>query len=196
MKTKFILLLLAVCFVSTSCVTRLSTPTGIPDVSVSDYESMVSQKTKKIQVYDGLYNQLTVQATWIDSALTEAALSNNARLYQWTEQKYKEEKSKAISKHAEKTEFFMSFYTPERKHNDLSKISTVWKIFLDVNGQRYEGKATKVKSLFSEIQVMYPYHNRWSTPYMVTFPVATGLVENKPAVVTLTGAISTTQLQF
>ncbi len=196
MKIKLILLLIAINIMSASCVTRLTTPAGIPDISLADYNTLIEEKTRKIQIYDGLYNQLTVQGTWVDSAVTEASLSHNARLYQWTEEKFKEEKTKAISRHATTTEFFISFYTPERKHNDLSKTKTVWKIFLDVGGQRYEGKATKVKYLFSEIQVMYPYHNRWSTPYTVTFPVATSLVENKPATLTFTGMISTSQLKF
>ena len=72
----------------------------------------------------------------------------------------------------------------------------MWKIFLDVDGQRYEGKATKNKATLSEVQVMYPYHNRWSVPYIVTFPVATATVENKPATLTFTGAVSTSQLKF
>lgn len=192
----FLVVLSLISLISVSCVTRLTTPEGIPSISLSDYDSLIAKKTQKIQIYDGLYNQLTVEATWVDSETTEAGLSQNARLYQWTPDKYKEEKSKVISRHSEKTEFFLSLYTPERKYNDLSKKNTVWKIFLDVGGQRYEGTATRVKHLFSEIQVMYPYHNKWSTAYLVSFPVATSIVENKPAVLTLTGAISTAQLKF
>ncbi len=189
-------ILLTISLITSSCVTRLTTPEGIPDVSLSDYDSLIDKKSQKIQIYDGLYNQLTVQATWLDSEVTEAGLSHNARLYQWTQEKYREEKTKVISRHTEKTEFFVSLYTPERKHNDLSKKNTAWKIFLDVDGKRYEGIATRVKNLFSETQVMYPYHNKWSTPYIVTFPVATSLIERKSATLTLTGAISTSQLKF
>ncbi len=196
MQLKNIFLLLVLCFAILSCVTRLTTPSGVPEISVSDYERLIENKTKKVQIYDGFYNQLTVQATWIDSDVTEARLSHSARLFQWTEDKYRLEKTNAISKHTEYTEFFVSLYTPERKHNDLSSSRTVWKIFLDVNGVRYEGKAFKVTELLSELQVMYPYHNRWSTPYKVTFPVATALVEKIPAALTLTGAISTSQLRF
>lgn len=179
-----------------SCVTRLTTPAGVPEISVSEYETLIVKKSNKIELYEGLYNKLTVEATWLDSQVTEATLSHSARLSQWTETKYKEEKTKAISRHTENTEFFVSFYTPERKHNDLSQNKTLWKIFLDVNGQRYEGKATKVKLLLTEIQAMYAYHNRWSIPYVVSFPVATSLVENKRAVLTFTGAIASPQLTF
>lgn len=182
--------------VLTACASRLATPTGIPEISISDYEDLVSEKTKKIEIYDGLYNKLTVQATWLDSKMTDASLSHSARLSQWNEQKYKEEKSKRITHNTTNTEFFVSLYTPERKHSDLSPNKNLWKIYLEINGQRYEGKAAKMRSLLSEIQALYPHHNRWSTPYIISFPVATGLVENKSAVLTFTGAVGSAQLFY
>lgn len=193
---KFPLLLITLSALTFSCATRLKTPTGVPDISISDYESAVTDRTQKIEVYDGFYNKLTVQATWLDSKLSDNALSYNARLSQWNEETYKEERAKKVNKNAESTEFFISFYTPERKHSDLVGSKNLWKIFLDVNGQRYQGKATKIKMLFSEVQALYPHHNRWSYPYIVTFPVATSLVENKDAVLTFTGAVGSAQLNF
>lgn len=192
--SKFFLVLFL--FSTLSCATRLTTPAGVPEISVGEYEDLIVKKSKKLEIYEGLYNKITVEATWLDSQVTEASLSHSARLSQWTEQKYKDEKTKAISRHAENTEFFVSFYTPERRHNDLSQNKTLWKIFLDVNGQRYEGKATKVKLLLTEIQVLYPYHNRWSVPYVISFPVATSLIENKRAVLTFTGAVASPQLIY
>lgn len=179
-----------------SCISYLKTQPGVPDISRSEYEDILGEKTKKVEIYDGLYNILTVQASWIDSEVTEAALSQSARSAQWNEQTYKQEREKRVSKHAESTEFFVSFFTPERKHSDLSSNKNIWKIFLEVNGQRFEGKATKVKSLLSEVQALYPYHNRWSVPYVISFPVATSLVENKQATLTLTGAIGSAQLNY
>lgn len=191
------LLIFATCsFLSMSCSTPLKTLEGVPEVSPSDYASILNSKTKKLEVYDGLYNTLTVQATLLDSKFTEASLSHNARISQWDEQSYKEERSKKINKNAENTEFFVSLYTPEKKHSNLSKAKNLWKIFLEVNGQRYEGKATKVKLLLGEIQAFYYYHNRWSTPYVISFPIATALTENKPATLTFTGAIGSAQLKY
>ena len=195
-KLNFLVVAALIGLLTSSCATRLATPEGIPAVSISQYEQMVADKTVKKEVYDGLYNKLTVQATWLDSLLTEAMLSHNARLAQWPEQRYREERSNRIARHAENTEFFVSFYTPERKHSDLANSKTLWKIFLDVNGHRYEGKATKIKMLLSEIQAYYPHHNRWSVPYYVSFPVATSLVENKPAALIFTGALSTAEVNF
>lgn len=186
----------ALAFLISGCVTRLPMPAGVQEISEADYDRLVTQKTKKLEVYDGLYNKLTVVATWLDSEMTDANLSHSTRLAQWQEPRYREERNKAIMKHSSSTEFFVSFYTPERKHADLASSKGLWQIFLDVNGQRYEGKAVKVKQLLSEIQASYPQHNRWSVPYIVSFPVATAITEKKPATLTFTGAVSSAQLQF
>ena len=193
---KLTLILSAINFLTLGCATSLPVPVGVPEIETSDYESLVAKKTKKVEVYDGLYNTLTVSATWVDSVMSQGTLAHNARMSQWQEYKYKEEKSKVIEKHTNNTEFFISFYTPERKHSDLSSRKTSWKIFLDVNGQRYEGKATKIKWILSEIQALYPFHNRWSYPYTVLFSVPTSEVENKPATLTITGTIGSAQLKF
>jgi len=194
MKNIFLALLSTI--VVSSCVTRLPTPQGIKEISTSEYETVVENKTKKTEVYDGFYNKLTVQATKLDAEMTESLMAYSAKLSQWNLEKYKEEKNKLIENHSTQTEFFMSFYTPERKHDDLSTKQTSWKVYLDVGGQRYEGKATKVKSLFLDLEAIYPHHNRWSTPYMVTFPVATATTESQKMTITVTGPLATTQLNF
>lgn len=179
-----------------SCITRLPTHEGIKDISASNYEEYVDAKTKKQQVYDGLYNILTVQATRLDGEMTENLLAYQAKLSQWSLEKYKDEKSKLIVKHSNSSEFFVSFFTPERKHDDLAYSKTSWKIYLDVGGQRYEGKVTKVKALTLDLEAIYPHHNRWSSAYMLEFPVSTPSVDGKPMTLTFTGPLATTQLHF
>lgn len=180
----------------TGCASRLPAISGIKDISTSDYETFVNDKTKKASVYDGFYNKLTVQATRLDSEMTDNALSYQAKLSQWNEAQFKAEKAKAIEKHATQTEFFISFFTPERKNDNLSSKQTSWKIYLELNGNRYEGTVTKVKTSLTDLVETYPFHNRWSTAYTVTFPVATASSEKQPVVLTLTGPLATTQIQF
>lgn len=189
-------ILLGLALLLSSCITRLPTAEGIKDISTSEYEDIVATKTQKIEIYDGLYNKLTVQATKLDAEMTEDLMSYTAKIEQWTTAKFKEEKSKLIMKHSDSTELFMSFYTPERRHDDLAFSKTSWKIYLDVNGQRYEGKITKIKALFLDVEAQYPYHNRWATPYMISFPVSTPSTEGKKMTLTVTGPLATAQLFY
>lgn len=192
---KLFLIILTSLFLN-SCVTQLPVADGIKEISVSDYKNLVDKKTQKTEVYSGLYNQLTVSATRMDGEMTDAYLSHSARFLQWSAAQHQTEKAKAIAQGTEKTEFFLSFYTPERKHNDLSSSKSIWKIYLDINGQRYEGTAKKIKSQQIEVETMYPNHNRWSNPYSVTFPIAAAIADGKPAVMTITGTLAATQLKF
>lgn len=192
---KHLILNLSFLFVA-ACATRLPLVAGVKDISSSEYSSLVEAKTQKSEVYDGLYNKLTVQLTRMDAEMTENILAYSAKLSQWSEDIYQQEKSKMISNHSIQTEFFLSFFVPEKKHDNLNIKKTTWKVYLDVNGQRYEGTAVRNKSLFLDLQAIYPHHNRWSTAYTLTFPVSTASTEGKNLIITITGPIASTQVKF
>ena len=192
---KQLVLVLSFLFVA-ACATRLPLIAGVKDISSGEYSSLVEAKTQKSEVYDGLYNKLTVQLTRVDAEMTENILAYSAKLSQWSEAVYQDEKSKMISNHSTQTEFFLSFFVPEKKHDNLNIKKTTWKVYLDVNGQRYEGIAVKNKSLFLDLEAIYPHHNRWSTAYTLTFPVSTASTEGKNLTVTITGPIASTQVKF
>ena len=67
---------------------------------------------------------------------------------------------------------------------------------MDVGGQRYEGKVTKLKTQFADLQALYPKYNRFATPYKIEFPVATSMTENFEQVLTITGPAATAKLLF
>ena len=192
---KQLVLVLSFLFVA-ACATRLPLIAGVKDISSGEYSSLVEAKTQKSEVYDGLYNKLTVQLTRVDAEMTENILAYSAKLSQWSEAVYQDEKSKMISNHSTQTEFFLSFFIPEKKHDNLNIKKTTWKVYLDVNGQRYEGIAVRNKSLFLDLEAIYPHHNRWSTAYTLTFPVSTASTEGKNLTVTITGPIASTQVKF
>lgn len=188
--------ILMLAFLLSSCVTRLPTPAGIKEISLSDYDLLVRAKTKDVRVYNGFTNQLEIYATRMDSDMNEAYLSHAARLFQWSQSQHSDEKNKVILKQGTTSAFMVSFFTPERKNDDLSANKSSWKIFLDVDGIRYEGKAVKVKRNLAELEAFFPHHNRWFTFYEVTFPIATSLSENKPAILTFTSGVAATQLKY
>jgi hypothetical protein len=162
----------------------------------SDYYSLIEKQTRKKQLYDGVTNVLDMSATLLNDETSLAQVDHNARIYQYTQSQYNNEKGTAQSNLAKHTEIFLSFYIPDKKYDDLAKRSTKWKVFLDVAGQRYEPKIIKIKSQLAEVQSLYPNHTRWSTPYKLIFPVSTSVSENGKAKLTLTGPITSTQLEF
>lgn len=190
MKIVILFLLLA------ACATRETTPTGLHLMSESEYEKVVDRFSDRIESYKGLYNSSQASGTVINSKVAFAQLDQNARLYQWDQEKFSAERQTTQKNLEQGTEIFLSFFTPEKKHDDLAKHNSMWKIFLDVNGKRYEGKATKVKSQTVEIQGLFPYHTGFSTPYKLVFPVTVKSIESHPLKLTLTGPAGTAVLKF
>lgn len=185
-----------VALIAAGCATRPANP-NLPNlISESEYYRTVDEFTDRKQVYDGFYATMEVSATLMNTKVSRNQIDQNARIYQWDETKYLNEKSKTESNLAKQTEVFLSFFVPERKHDDLSKTKTTWKVFLDAGGKRYEGKAEKMKSLFAEVQTLYPRHSRWSTPYKVIFPVPITFIENADSKMTLTGPVGSTSVSF
>lgn len=179
-----------------ACATTEKLSSGIEVITQSEYENIVAKNTDKNQVYESLYNVLDVNGTILNSQMITAQLSQSARLYLWDKTRLDQETAKRKEKSDKELEVFVSFYTPERKNDDLAKNKTLWKIFLDLDGKRYEGKATKIKLLPAEIQGMYPYYTKFSTPYSIVFPVGTGLADGKATKLILTGAVGSTSLNF
>lgn len=179
-----------------SCTSTPAAKEGVPTVDISEYESHVQSKTQNIESYNGLMNQLNVSATKMDTKMTEALLARSGQIYEWNAASFQEEKTKMMSDLATKTIFFLSFYTPERNHNNLTALKPIWKIYLDVGGQRYEGKATKIKTMLADLQSLYPHHNRFSTPYKIEFSVPTAQTENQSEILTITGPNASVKLNY
>lgn len=166
-------------------------------METSEVHDIIAENTHNKKIYNGFMNTMDVSGTLQNEAVGRALLDQGARIYQWDAGQYADEKSKAESFRASKTEFFLSFFVPERKWDDLQKTKTTkWKIFLDVDGKRYEGEAKRWKANLSEVQSFYPHHTRWSTAYKLTFAVPTRIAESSIAKLTITGPVGVIQLDF
>ena len=193
---KVLNLTLILILLSSGCATRETTSAGLQVATQSESEKVIDRFTDRIESYNGLYNTLQATATLHNTPVTIALLDQNARVFQWDQGKFDSQKLLSEEKQNKETEFFLSFFTPEKKHDDLNKNPSIWKIFLDVNGRRYEGKVQKIKLQTIELQGLYSFHNRFSTPYQVVFPVSVRLIENYNSKLTLTGPVGSATLNF
>ena len=103
---------------------------------------------------------------------------------------------KANQEMSHSTRVFISFFTPQRENDNLTDSGSIWKVYLDVNGMRYTGKPLRASRLIAEMRTLFPYHNRWSTGYWVTFPAATSSVEGHPVRLTITGPLGKKDVVF
>ncbi|MBX3032513.1 MAG: hypothetical protein KF865_01215 [Bdellovibrionaceae bacterium] len=196
MKSLATLLLITAAWSFTGCATRPAANQGLELMSVAEYEKVVDRHTQRSQKYSGLYNTMDVTATLVNTAVAKAQLEQKARLLQWDRAQFQLESNKLAEKNKNETEVFLSFFTPDKKNDDLQKKTTQWRVYLEADGRRWEGKTMKIRQPIAEIQGLFSYHSRFSTPYLITFPVGTATIDPRTTRFIVTGPIDIVTLEY
>jgi len=193
---KYFLLLSFLLPLTTACTTYEIAPSGRSIKTESEYFRTIEENSDNTEKYSGLYNLFNIEATILNSKVLDAQTDQQTRLYLWDDKKAQEERVKVNERTSRETEVFMAFFTPDRKNDDAAKPKTIWRVFLDVEGRRFEGKISKIKLQMSQLIALYPYHNRFYTPYQIIFPIPIKNIENTKIQMTVTGAIGSATLTF
>lgn len=170
---------------------------GPANMSVpADHRHIINQNSAGDAQFAGLYNTFELKATLLNSVVREALIRRQSQYYQWDASQQATEREKSNQEASAETTVFLSFATPDRKNDNLADKKAIWRIFLDVGGRRYVGQAKKDRRLIAELQAQYPYHTRWNTSYLLTFPISTQAIETQPIKLTLTGPLGSRTLEF
>jgi len=167
-----------------------------PRVSEATYESLINKNTRHHVEYDGFYNKFELSTTFLNSDVQTTILQKRSDTLGWDNATAQKERERLFQENSTQVKFFMSFFSPTPRLNDLHKGSSIWKIYLEVEGKRYEGKVTKYKGKLEDIQAIYPYHTRWAMPFEVVFLVPLSGVENHSPVFMITSTQGSAKLQF
>ncbi len=130
-----------------------------------------ARTTRSIRIYDRLDDQAFATATWQAPAAREARAE---RLAQWKAMTPPEREKLLAAERAEGEryeDFFLAFYTGDRRANDLASRRSTWRIALAVPG---EGELLPVKveevPIDPTLEMLYPYLGKFDTAYLVRFP--------------------------
>lgn len=160
------------------------------------YSELVNAHTIHTQKYAGLSNTIDIHNTFLSADLRTAIIDKKNDLFQWDLQKKLKEQEINRNQLQKESVFFISLYTPEKQHGDLVNKKTLWNIFVDINGKRYEGKVEKVKLPYNEIISLFPHHSRYSNPYWVSFPIPTSEFAGRKFKFTMTGPVDAIAQDF
>ena len=169
---------------------------GSQPESTEQYKLLIEKFSAGDAEYTGFYNNFEYKALLQNSVIRGAIFRKQTAFYQWDAGKAALEREKMHKELNEDTRVFMSFFTADRQNDNLTNTKSIWKIYLDVGGQRYEGKIKRLRNLLAELQAIYPFHTRWTSPYEVTFPIATPAVETQKSTFTITGPLGTRAVTF
>ena len=190
---------LAAALALTACASREPRPDDAStagDAKEKSYQALVETYSAGDREYNGFYNQFDFRATLQNSAVQAAMLAKQAEYYQWDAAKKETERAKAEADMSRETVVFCSFFTPDRRNDNLADSKSIWRVYLDVDGRRYVAKIKKSRKLIAELQALFPYHTRWTTPYVFTFPVPASAVERAKSKLTITGPLAARSVEF
>lgn len=184
-------------FLFCSCAShKFKTTNGIEAMSDDSYAKKVLHNTAKTDQYSGFYQTFQADMTILTSDLQTEALKQRAVFMQWDQRTYQNEREKLLKESAANSRFFLRFFSPDHEYDDLHKGKTIWRVYLDYGGTRYEGKVRKLGEKFVELQNIFPHLDRFSTPYEITFNVPMTAIENGQSRVVLTSSLGTAEFKF
>lgn len=169
---------------------------GMSPPTQEEYAAAINKHTVRTNQYAGFYQTFQADMTILSTEMQSEALRQRAYFMQWDTKQLQTEKEKILQDATAYARFFLRFYSPEREYDDLHKGKTIWKVYLDYGGQRFEGKVRKMTEKFVELQTLYPHLDRFSTPYEITFNVPMSRVETGPSKVVLTSSLGSAEFSF
>ena len=161
-----------------------------------EYREVLQKNSQHARSYNGFSNVVEIDAVFLNGEVRDAQTKRKATSFQWSDAEIKADRDYNQKIMLSETDFFMSFFTPESKDDNLGKADTVWRIFLDAGGKRYSGTVQKLQETPSEIADIYPEHTRWATPYLVKFLVPNSQIDGATSAVTITGPLGAAEMQW
>lgn len=169
---------------------------SVSALSRSAYAELVKKNTRRTDQYSGLYQTFQADVTILTSEVQTEGLKQKALFLQWAPAQYQREREKLTQEGTAYAKFFMRFYSPERDYDDLHKANSIWKVYLEFSGNRFEGKVQRLSDKLIELQTVYPHLDRFSTAYEITFNIPMSTVESGNAKVVLTSSLGNAEFVF
>lgn len=175
-----------------------SPQTPVPDLPrfSGDYLSAVSDLTRTGHAYRGVNNLYQVRVTMLTANLLARQIDQKKTFYGWDNKRSEEESAKLRQQAFTETRFFVSFFTPDGNHSDLTEKNSLWRFLLQTGSQRLVGEAKLISTPLADLQSDYPDHDRFSIPYMISFPIALDAAQTSGATFIMTGPLGNEEFVF
>lgn len=170
-----------------------SHPVRTEDASHAD---IIMRNTQSVDKYNGFYQTFRASLTMLTPEVLTSNLEVRSKFLNWPDSEYQQQRQKMLQETALESNFFLKFYTPETDYDDLANGNSMWRIYLEFNGHRFNGKVQKISKNLSELSTLYPFFDRFSTAYKVTFPVAMSDLMRFPCKITITSSLGHAELSF
>lgn len=149
----------------------------LPPLSSFSKSPSYKKVLKKWTRSDKVFKTKDFQAAiiWNATLLNDKVFNSQANKYEEVYEKSSSEREEYYNSLIEKREgsilFFVSFYSDDRKFDDLKNPRAKWDLRLKAGGATFEPlRIEKIRKINPLQQLFYPYMTEWSTGYFVWFP--------------------------
>ena len=136
------------------------------------YRDVMEAWTQEGRIYHGLLTKLISKATFKSPVFRQAYTEEYARLYNLEGQEYDKLAMAGQKEAAQYHDFVMAAYVPEKKWDDFSNKTSMWKIYITRDNLE-QIKPLEIRKLKKKDPIMdyfYPYITTWKSIYHVRFP--------------------------
>ncbi len=136
------------------------------------YRDVMDAWTQEGRIYDGLFTKLISKITFKSAVFRQAYAEEYARLYNVEGPEYDNLAVVGQKEAAQYHDFVMAAYVPEKKWDDFSKETSMWKIYI-TRDHLEQIKPLEIRKLKKKDPIMdyfYPYITTWKSIYHVRFP--------------------------
>ena len=136
------------------------------------YRDVMDAWTQEGRIYDGLFTKLISKITFKSAVFRQAYTEEYARLYNVEGPEFDNLAVVEQKEAAQYHDFVMAAYVPEKKWDDFSKETSMWKIYI-TRDHLEQIKPLEIRKLKKKDPIMdyfYPYITTWKSIYHVRFP--------------------------
>jgi hypothetical protein len=136
------------------------------------YRDVMDAWTQEGRIYDGLLTKLISKVTFKSAVFRQAYTEEYARLYKVEGAEYDKLVVRDQKEAAQYHDFVIAAYVPEKKWDDFSKETSMWKIYI-TRDHLEQIKPLAIHKLNKKdpiIDYFYPYMTAWKSIYHVRFP--------------------------
>lgn len=158
---------------------------------------IIKKNTKNYQQYRGLDLLFDINVTFLNTTIREDNLKKKSQYMMWSPSEAQDEASKFNLEKVNKSKFFVTMYSINKKLNQLHLKASDWTAAVILSdGSLHKGTIKLHQNLKDHNSVFYPHVESWDKSYMVTFDVPTTKLSEEAFIFDLTSPRGSARFQF
>jgi hypothetical protein len=168
----------------------------VPSPESGDWGLLRDASSRRVSLYDGFVHRANASATWFSPRVREAGVRRQA---EWERKNQAEIEEAVVTARADALlgeEFLVSFYTAEKRANDLDASRSIWHLELDDGETRVPAFEIIGFPTDATIRQLFPYVDPFEVVYRVRFRWTGAPLDGRPFKLLISGGLGSLVLDF